>query len=180
MKYSTGKVLISVICFIMGAIFLITGVMLALMGKVNSSIVYGDETEGSSCSVTVRNVEEIGDEYSVVYGDETITYTVDYADYSIYEITFSVWNEGVEELYSADPGIFISGEDYSDVYEMWISGPDYDETPLFYYESEPYVPAYCVAEVKYYVQVRDGVTELTASYYPSYDSEEMDVLTISL
>ena len=183
MKLSKGKVLISVLCFLFGILCLVSAAFMIITstmteGTKGFAAAASEREEG--CAVRFAGAKEIGKEYSVTYGDETITYTTDYADYTIYELTFYVTNQGLEEMYSADPGISISGEEYSDAYSLWMYGPDYEETPLFYYDSKPYIPACCTAEVKLYMQVKDGVHRLTVSYYPSYDYETEESFEITI
>lgn len=167
MKRSKGMLVTSIVFFLVGFCFLIVGISFFAVKK--SAVFSGQEEH---CTVSVTEVRKIGERLDQFRGDERLVYEAD-AGYCIYELTLSVTNDGLEEQYAESPGFYFSGEDYADVYDLWIADAGYEKEPLFYYDAEPYLPAGRTAEVKEYVQVRDGVQKFDISYYPgSSDKEE--------
>lgn len=167
MKRSRGMLIPSIIFFLIGFCFLIVGLSLFAIKKTAVSSMREEH-----CTVAVTEVRRIGDSFEKHQGDEILVYEAD-TGYCIYELTLSVTNDGIEEQYQEAPGFYYSGEDYADVYELWITDAGFEEEPLFYYDGEPYLPAGRTTEVKEYVQVRDGVQKFDVSYYAgSSDKEE--------
>lgn len=171
MKHIKWKLILSIVFLVFGIQILFSGIAYTFTRKVTSF-----STAEQDCTVQLAEVKKIGSIYSETIGDETISHEAD-VGYTIYEIIFSVTNVGLEEYYSEGPDIYFEGYEYSDVYELWDLGYDYEEDPLFYYDSQPYLPAGRSVDASYYVQVKDGVSEFTASYRPSYDADEV-VLSI--
>lgn len=122
--------------------------------------------------LTVKSTQCLG----TVYKDST-------ADdgYSYYEITFDVSNQGDREAHAAIPSVRFQGEEYDDVFEYWEETEETEtaEDELFTGYYETCLPSGQSSVGTAVVEVKDGVTEFEALYYPNYDVGETS-LTVYL
>jgi len=131
--------------------------------------------------------DTFGNEYYVLSVKDTERFGTVYKDsmaengYSYYEVTFEVSNQGDVNGYASMPSIHFQGEEYDDVFEYWEeteeTEPAEDELFAGYYETCLPPGQSCTGTAV--LEIRDGVTEFEALYYPNYDVGETS-LTIHL
>lgn len=173
MKNSRVKILVSVVLFLIGGILLLTTAMVSVVQEAAGGFSSGEKSE---IIITPHQAKRMGTSMMESKGDEAVLYEA-YEGYAIYKLTFDVTNHGVEETYGVDFGLDFIGHDYDDVYQFWMDEPYYEEEPLFYYDYLPYVPAYRTAKLTRYVQVKEGVEEIIATYYTDiYYENEAEII----
>lgn len=181
MKTKTIKVLIFIILLIAGSAALSLTAFVYIAGK-NGTIfmtTVSEREEEPVYKVTCLGLEKIGDSYTETLRDGSeVTYYADSEEYAIYGLDLEVTNLGLEEAYSEEPDLEFQGQEWDDARMIWTDSLYYEEEPLFYGSDKTVLPAQQSVNIRKYVQIKNGVSEFTVSYYADSDWEEQVSFTV--
>jgi len=167
------KIVIGVILLGFSAFYLL-GIVVSL-DDVKSTVSYSAD---SYLQVEFLDSENVGDAVETEWGRELS------ADpgYDYYRLSFRIENLSSREYYGVPAqAVSIDGVEYDDV--QWgteYEGKDVDYEQLFYESAQPSLPGKTETTAVLYVQVKEGVDMVIASYTPSWKVEEATVLDIPL
>lgn len=156
LKIGFGTVLLVISAFYLFVIIMI-------MSEAKQDAAYGMDSylefEYEGCEKVNGEVEIDGEIWKATKG------------YSIYCVHLTARNQSSVEYY-ADPGEALTWN-----YGCYSIEPDnsysYND---FYYESRtPSLPGKAEAKVQVYVQVEEDTKSVTASYYPNWDAEKVEL-----
>ena len=95
--------------------------------------------------------------------------------YGFYKITFEAENLSSEPYYGSISDIFDTGRWIDDENVGLMILPSSHGTPGYFETIAPALPGKATIEFTYYLEIREGVESIKASYLPAWEEEEVQL-----
>ena len=165
----TAKIVIGIFFLVFSGLYLIGVLSYAAYAK-------SEATYYSSSDCLRMEFEEsryIGERAVTEWGSENTAEP----GYGIYRMVFRVENQGCSAFYGTPAGrIHLDGENWDDRGAIMYHDPSYQA--LFANAARPFLPGKSQVRVIVYVEVKDGVDTLTASFWTVGDGDKNEIKSL--
>ncbi len=166
----TVKLVIGILFLVFSGLYLMGVVSYAVYAKAEASYY----SAGDCLHMEFEDSEYMGETAVTEWGSENRAEP----GYGIYRMIFRVENQGCSAFYGTPAGrIHLDGENWDDRGAIMYHDPSYNA--LFADGARPFVPGKSEVRVILYVEVKEGVETLTASFW-TVGNEDKNEIKISL
>lgn len=159
-KIVIGSILLSI------SAFYLLGICLVVADAKEDAIYSLDfyiQAEQTGCEYLGKNPEINGREKHAEEG------------YGFYKITFEVENLSSEPYYGALSDIFDTGRWIDDENVGLMILPSPSGSPGYFETVKPVLPGKTTIKLVFYLEIREGVESVRASYLPAWEAEEVEL-----